>query len=66
MYCEGEDVRHMELGSNTKEFPVEMVDNKKRQRMYMVNPSVSHKGDSKDLRVPSKISVAVIKQTNWT
>ncbi|MBA0590579.1 hypothetical protein Gorai_019279 [Gossypium raimondii] len=57
----GEDVRYMELRSNTKEIPIGVIDTKKRQRLYSMSSIVSHIVDSKNSPI---ISTATEKQTD--
>ncbi|MFQ6634355.1 hypothetical protein Gotur_010337 [Gossypium turneri] len=57
----GEDVRYMELGSDTKEIPTEVIDTKKRQRLYSMSSIVSYIVDSKNSPI---ISTATEKQTD--
>ncbi|MBA0605499.1 hypothetical protein Godav_018069, partial [Gossypium davidsonii] len=51
----------MELGLDIEDSIIEIVDSKKRKRMYQVNPIVSSKVDSTNLGVPSGISTVVVK-----
>ncbi|PPD84182.1 hypothetical protein GOBAR_DD18878 [Gossypium barbadense] len=65
----GEDVRYMELRSNTKEIPIGVIDTKKRQRLYSMSSialKVKYKWWEKDEKeVPIKFEAIGTKLNYW-